>query len=132
MRFGILKLYRYLMRIRNAERIPKLPRMYASEYSQLDPDSVRIMARYGIRSPSGLKLAMKRHQVGSVDALAAILKHQETKRDLQRRLRSGLERLSSGTTAIPHQKEIKRLVGPKREQDKIVQARLKRLKDGSR
>jgi hypothetical protein len=127
-RFGLLKVWKYLTRIYNRDKIPKLPRMYASEYSSIDLDSERIMARYGIRSPSGLKLAMKRHGVTTVDELVALLEHHKAQRDIRKRLRAGLDRFSSGTTAIPHQKEIRRLVRPKKRQDLELQQRLKRLR----
>jgi hypothetical protein len=125
---GLVKLFRYLNRITNGERIPKLPRMYATEYTTLDPDSARIMTRYGIRSPSGLKLAMKRHNVTTVDQLVAKLEHHQAQRRIRQKLQQGLERLSSGTKAIPHQREIRQLVNPKRGKDRELQERLKRLK----
>lgn len=124
---GVMKFFRYLYRITNGERIPKLPRMYATEYTTLDPDSARIMMRYGIRSPSGLKLAMKRYKVTTIDDLVARLEHHRAQREIRRKLQQGLERLSTGTKSVPHQREIRKLVNL-RGQDRELQQRLKRVR----
>lgn len=124
----MIRLLRWLYRISPFRRIPPLPRVYSSAYTHVDQDSARIMARYGIRSPSGIKAAMRKHKVDSVDDLVARLEHHRVKRNLRKRLEWALKHLSGGTPYNPHAKEIRRLVGRSGSKNDELKERIRRLK----
>lgn len=120
------KLLKYLWAITNRQKIPRLPRIAAAEYDHVTADEARIMTRYGIRSPSGMRAAMKKYRVATADELAAVLEHFRPRRNLQARIRRGLLRLSGGTLRNPHTDEIKR-VNPRSPVEREIQERIRRL-----
>ncbi|MDX2137943.1 MAG: hypothetical protein SF123_07585 [Chloroflexota bacterium] len=125
----ITTLLRHLLRIRNRDRIPKLPRgMYASHYDQLDADSARVAARLGIRDPNGMRKAMKRYKVTNVDDLVAKLEHQQYQRDLRANIRRALERFVGGSRQPPGRKEIIAATRPRSAADIELSARLRRYR----
>jgi hypothetical protein len=85
------------------------------------------MARYGIRSPSGMSAAMKKYNVTTIDQLVATLRHHEPRRNLTARLWAILIRASGGFRYNPHQKEIHTHTFKKTKNIEIHQ-RLKRWK----
>lgn len=94
----------------NRKHIPPLPRgMLASEYKTLDEDSRRVIARYGARDPKGVKLAMKKYGVQTVDELVAMLDHHRAKREVMHRLKVGFGRLVGGVDHDPYADQIRRL-----------------------
>lgn len=123
----IRKLVKYLLKVSLRSQIPPLPRMPAAEYRQINPEIARVMARYGIRSPSGLKTAFRRHQVATIDALVARLEHHRVRREIRRRWRAGMQRIAGGSHQNPHAKEIERvrLDNPHHQE---LQERIRRLK----
>lgn len=124
----MIRLLRWLYRISPFRRIPPLPRVYSSAYKSIDQDSARIMARYGIRSPSGIRAAMKKYKVSTVDDLVAQLEHHRVKRSIRKRLEWALKHLSGGTPYNPHAKEIRRLVGRPGGKNDELKERIRRLK----
>jgi hypothetical protein len=104
----IKKVLRYFWIIKNKQLLHPVPRTLATHYDRLTSDEARIMARYGIRSPSGMKAAMKKHNVNTIDELAAVLEHHRPRRHMRARLWSILVRASGGLRYNPHQKEIHR------------------------
>lgn len=125
----IIRLLLWLYKISNLRRIAPLPRVYTSAYNDIDQDAARVMARYGIRSPSGMRAAMKKHKVQTVDELVQRLEHHKVRRDLQKRLKGGLQRVSGGTPYNPHKKAIKRLVGLPGDENAALKERIRRLKN---
>lgn len=126
----IAKTVRFLWRIRNREKIPKLPRVLATEYSSVTHIEARAMARLGIRSPSGLRAAMKRAGVQTPDELIALLEHQIPRRNIPQRIKRMLWRGTRGQLTHPHVDEIRRYAGPSRNQ--VVEDRKKRALRASR
>jgi len=123
------KIIRHLMRIKNRDRIPKLPwGMLATAYEQIDPDSARVMARLGIRDPLGMKRAMKRHRVATVDELVSVLEHQRARRDVGKRWHDMLDRVIGGSPQPPHRADIIRSTRPQSELDRDVSYRLKHVR----
>jgi hypothetical protein len=124
------KIIRHLMKITLRSQIAKLPRMFASHYLTMDSDSERIMSRYGIRSPSGLKSAMKKHKARDIDDLARKLEHLEVKRRVRERFDAAMVRLGGGGSRNnPHTQEIRRLVNPRRASEKeIIRERMRKVK----
>lgn len=123
----IFKLLKYLIEIKRRSQIPPLPRMAAADYSSITPDEARVMIRYGIRSPSGLKTAMRKHEVDNLDALVLKLEHYQATRKIRWKWLQGIKRLSGGTVLNPHTKQIKR-INPTKHHEKLLQERINRLK----
>lgn len=123
----IRKLIKYFFLIRNRQRITPIPRMLASDYTRLTDDEARVMTRYGIRSPSGLKVAMKKHKVKTLDELVAQLEHYRPKRRLGDKFRSMLIRISGGVPYHPHQKQIRQLF-KKTPNSEVLKARIRMWK----
>lgn len=102
-------LYRVLFAILPKQRIPKLPRgMFSSEYESYTPDERRVLARLGARDPRGIKVAMQRYGVDSIDELIKLLKHQQPEREIKKRWNALLCRLQDATEYDPHRIEILR------------------------
>lgn len=123
----LFKLLKYLIKISRQSQIPPLPRMAAAEYTSVTPDEARVMARYGIRSPSGIKAAMKKYQVNTIDELIIHLEHHRAKRKIYFRWLQGVRRLSGGTVQNPHTGDIRKISGGN-QQDQILRERIKRLR----
>lgn len=109
-----IKTIRFLLRIRNRDRIPKLPRILATEYDSVTDIEARAMARLGIRSPSGLRAAMRRHDVATPDELIELLEHQRPRRNIPERIKRMLWRGTRGSHVHPHAADIRRHVGTSR------------------
>jgi hypothetical protein len=124
-------LLKWLIRIRNYERIPKLPRgMLASAYDSVPEPARRAMARMGIRDVAGLKVAMRRAGVDNVDDLVANLAHHRAQRRIGRKLMLALTRMLGAVDYVPHRREIldaarRASSAPHTE----ILARMKRAKD---
>jgi hypothetical protein len=102
----IYKIWITFIMIYNASRIPKLPRMLAGDYEQIPKDVVDVMRRLGCRDPRGVKVAMKRYGVNTIDELVAILEYQQPKRNIRHRLWLALARLIGETSKPTHSDEI--------------------------
>lgn len=115
----------------NRNRIPPLPRGFASEYTHLDEDSRRVIARYGARDPKGVKLAMKQYGVQTVDELVSLLGHHRAKREVLHRLKVGFGRLIGGVVDHdPYAEQFRKLSRNDRKTraTKEVQQRVKRVR----
>jgi hypothetical protein len=127
----IATLIRYIFRLRNRDRIPKLPRgMLAThyDYAALDEHSIRVMARLGIRDPLGLKRAMKRYKAKTVDELVGKIEHQSPTRKIRERAMLALGRAVGGSPTPPHRKEI--IAACDRDEDmQEVNERFRRVKE---
>jgi len=127
----IVSLVKWLMKITLRSQIAKLPRMFASHYKTLDGDSERIMSRYGIRSPSGLKIAMKKHKVSTIDELAQRLEHLEVKRQIRERFEMGVRRVVGGSMENPNRDAIRRALGGRNASEKeVIRERIRRSREG--
>lgn len=103
------KLWRTFAYIRNKDRIPKLPRgMLASKYESesLERQDLRVLARLGARDPRGIKVAMRRWGVTTLEALVARLEHYEAQRNIANRVKLAIGRLFGGYQSDPHRAEI--------------------------
>lgn len=123
----IKKILRKLWRLTPWDKLPRAPRMFATEYDRADKAEARVMARLGIRSPSGLRVAMKRYNVETIDELVAELEHHQPRRRLAHRIKLMLARASGGTRGHPHAGEIYRAVKRRRGAD-LVDERVKQVK----
>lgn len=84
------------------------------------------MARLGARDPKGVKAAMRRYGVSTVQELVDLLEHYKPKRNIGHRLRVGLGRLFGGTDHDPHAEAIRRAMRKPTPAQKDVQQRVKR------
>jgi hypothetical protein len=127
----IATLIRYIFRLRNKDRIPKLPRgmlATAYDYEALSEDAIRVMARLGIRDPLGLQRAMRKHKVGTVDELVGKIEHQSPTRKIKERAMLALGRAVGGTKTPPHRKEM--IAALERDPDsEEVNERFRRVKE---
>ena len=83
--------------------------MLAVDY---DPDKVsrdewRVMDRLGSRDPAGIKRAMRKYDVQTLDELAKILKHHKPQRTPGQRLKKALGRMVGDYWYDPHKKDMK-------------------------
>lgn len=125
----IISLMIWISKITIRSMIPPLPRMFSSHYDSIDPESERVMVRYGIRSPSGIKRAMKKYNVNTVDELAKVLEHHQAKRQIQKRFNDGMRRAIGGTANNPHRDQIRRAFSTRNRSEKeIIKERIRRLK----
>lgn len=96
-----------LLRLRMWERIPKLPRgMLSARYEQLGRDDRRVIARLGARDPRGVSVALKRAKAADVNELVSRLDHFTPRRRIMRRLNKMIDRLTYGTRAHPHGRQL--------------------------
>lgn len=102
----LLKIWRTFFMIYNASRIPRLPRMLASDYEVIPRDVVDVMRRLGCRDPRGVRAAMKRYGVNTIPELVEILEYQKAKRNVKNRFWLAIGRVVGGTDEIPHTSEI--------------------------
>lgn len=101
------KLWLTIASIRNYDRIPKLPRgMLATKYTKLTQKEREVLARLGARDPVGIKVAMRRYKVKSIDELMTLLEHQQPKRRVGERWWLALGRLMGGYGYDPHASAI--------------------------
>jgi hypothetical protein len=100
-------LLRYALRLRNKDKIPRLPwGMLTTDYTVIDENAARVMARLGARDPLGVQKALKRHKARDVDELVARLEHQMPRRKIRERLELMVGRLVGGTKYPPYRREI--------------------------
>jgi hypothetical protein len=103
----IRAIIRALTRIRNYERIPRLPRgMLASHYDGIAPEERRVIARMGARDPRGVRVAMRRARAQDVDMLVSGLQHHRARRRVRRRIDLMIGRWLRATEYPPHRREI--------------------------
>lgn len=119
--------------ILNRERIPKLPRgMLAADYTadEMTPEVRRVLARIGARDPQGVKVAMRRAGVGTLEELVEQLNHFKPERHVKDRFHHGLGRMFGGLEHDPHAEDLKRMQRrrPKSSQQKEIEQRVKRMR----
>lgn len=95
------------IRIMNRDRIPKLPRgMLATAYDDVKADERRVMARLGSRDIAGVRRAMRRYGVQTIDELVDLLEHQKPERNTRHRLNMAIGRMIGGHETDPHRADI--------------------------
>ena len=103
----IAAIVKALWRIRNYDRIPKLPRgMLATKYEHIPADGRRVMARLGARDPRGVAIAMRRAGVESVDDLIEQLEHFRPQHRFRARLSRAIGRVLGAYDHPPHRAEL--------------------------
>jgi hypothetical protein len=124
------KILRAFVLIMNRDRIPPLPRgMLASDYTALTSEERRVIARFGARDPNGVRIALKRAGVKTVDELVDQLDHYAPERRIAHRLNVGLGRLMGGFDRDPHRDQIVRETKRKTsKQQKDIEERVKRAR----
>lgn len=101
--------YKAFVYICNRDRIPKLPRgMLAAKYETIARPEGRVLARLGARDPLGIKVAMKRHKVETIEELVEKLEHYQPRRNIRQRILMALGRALGGYPHDPHRAEILR------------------------
>jgi hypothetical protein len=126
-RFALRKIVNALWRLKPRDRIGRPPRMLATDFNSYSILEARIMARYGIRSPSGLKRAMRAYGVDSVEDLINALEHHRPQRKIGHRARLMLQRAVGGTPYDPHAATIRKTFKTRAATPELA-ARVKRLK----
>ena len=125
---NISLIIRDMIRLRNYERIPKLPRgMLASHYEALTEDEARVVARMGARDPASVRIAMKRADAANVDELVGQLEHYRARRHIGARANKMLDRFFHSTPYHPHREEIIREVNS-RPRNREIKDRLRRAR----
>jgi len=123
----IRNLWRAFGMIINRNRIPPLPRgMLATDYKDVASEERRVMARLGARDPKGVKAAMRRYGVSTVQELVNLLEHYKPKRNMLHRFKVGVGRLMGGFDYDPHAEEIRRAMRTPTPAQKDIQQRIKR------
>lgn len=106
----LYKIWRTFVMLFNRDYIPPLPRgMLATHYEDFTEDERRVMARHGARDPNGVKVAMRRAGVTSIDDLVSQLDHYTPERRIKDRLNRAIGRVVGGTEHPPHEKDIRRI-----------------------
>lgn len=125
----IANIVKALLRIRNYERIPKLPRGYlAGEYDVIDDHARRVLARFGARDPIGVQRALRKANADDVDQLVERLEHYTPKRRLGHRIVQMLGRINGGSQSPAHRQEIMQATRPIRLDEQEARRRLKQVK----
>jgi hypothetical protein len=120
------KLWLALASIRNYDRIPRLPRMLAGEYQTMTRQEREVLARLGARDPIGIKVAMRRYGVSTIEELAAVLEHQQPRRRVGHRLWLAIGRVVGGQPYQPHAEEIRKLARQKQNRQQVeIEQRIK-------
>lgn len=100
--------------------------MLATKYEESDvtQQQWRVLDRIGARDPAGIKRAMKKYQVDTIDELVAVLEHHKPKRNIKRRLMTALGRLAPGSYPHdPHETEVKRAMKMSFEAENYIKIR---------
>lgn len=104
----INKIWFTFFRIFNRDRIPKLPRVFATRYDSIPGETRYVMRRLGCRDPRGVEIAMRRYGVATVQELIDLLEHQRPRRRVLHRLWLALARVVGDYDRPPHTDDIKR------------------------
>ena len=130
----LYKLWRLLAMLFNRDYIPKLPRgMLATKYDDVASPERRVMARMGARDLIGVKVAMRRAGVTTVEELVNQLEHYEPERRMKVRLHRAIGRVVGGTDYDPHADDIRRIDSTHTRRKERAQRDIKkRLKDTQR
>lgn len=95
------KLIRYFFRLKLSDRLPRIPRMYSTDYNPrlVDHDTANLMRMTAIRSPQGAEILKKRHKTNASRDLVHLLPLQKPRR--RRRLMPLLRRIEGTTPYDP-------------------------------
>lgn len=121
----IARFLRALFEIKNRDRIAPLPRVYSSDFDKFTDDERRVLARYGARDPAGIRNAMSRYKVKSVQELIARIEHYRPRRKPLHRLRRLLARFVGGYDYNPHKREIMAATRPQKSETLETLERMK-------
>lgn len=105
--------------------------MLASRYEEMDVtrDQWRVLDRIGARDPAGIKRAMKKYQVDTMEELIALLEHHKPQRKVKQRFINALGRLVPGSYPHdPHEKEVKRAMKLSFETEAYIKIRDRKRK----
>lgn len=113
----LYKLYVLLLQIRNADRIPKIPRMWRSEYARdgVSQKEWDILVKMGARDPNGIRIAMKRYGASSEKELYEMIEFYKPQLRPYARLIGALKRFVGGYGSDPNAPLIRQLVTPDRQ-----------------
>jgi len=81
-----MNLLKYLFYRSLWQRLPVLPRMYSTEYHDVDRDTATLMQMTQTRCPQGVEVLKKRHNARTAQELIATLPARRRKRRPLRRL----------------------------------------------
>lgn len=118
------KLRRYLFRLRPREKVGRIPNMYATKYKSYSRVEGDLMALLGIRSPTGVKTAMRRARVDNVADLIRKLKPFKAESPFRRRWAAMFGRIVGGMDYQPHETEINKAMRPPKQEDMTIKNRL--------
>lgn len=123
----IRSLYVALFKIVRRKKIPPLPRgMLSAHYTSLTHDERRVLARYGARDPRGVRVAMERAGVSTIDELIATLEHHRAKREVRRRFDALICRLTNSTNHDPNREAMLKAMRRERAAAKPENVEVKR------
>lgn len=98
-----MNLFQYLLHRPIWHRLPPMPRQWSSEYNgrEVDHDVSTLMSMTHTRSPQGVKLLLKKHQVETPRELITLLPPRRRKRHILRRALALLRRAEGVTPYNP-------------------------------
>jgi len=105
--------------------------MYAIEYDErnVTRDEWRVLDRIGARDPAGIKRAMRKYNVETLDELVKLLKHHQPERKPGQRLKKALGRMFGDYWYDPHKKEFHRAFKYSRNaEEQIIRQRIKKAR----
>jgi len=105
--------------------------MLANDYdeSTVSRDEWRVLDRIGARDPAGIKRAMRKYDVDTMDELVKLLKHHKPVRKPGERLKKAVGRMFGDYWHDPHKKEFNRAFKyhQSAEEKQVIQ-RMKKVK----
>lgn len=98
-----LKLLRYLFTLRTGEKLPLLPRLYASEFDpgKVDRDTATLMKLTQTRCPLGVEYLKRRYRVSSAYELIYVLPSRRRRAHPGKRFMAILRRMFGTTSYNP-------------------------------
>jgi uncharacterized membrane-anchored protein YjiN (DUF445 family) len=123
----LASLYKLLYKFLPKQHIPRLPRgMLSADFETFDKNERRVLARFGARDPRGIKVAMRKHRVASIDELVEQLPHHRAQREFQRRFNALICRMQNATNYDPHRLDLLKAARMERESRKPENMEMKR------
>lgn len=91
-------------------------------------DEWRVVARLGSRDPAGIKRAMRKYDVQTIDELAKVLKHHNPERKFRHRLKKACGRMVGDYNYDPHKQAMKQAFYKPSAEEMEIRNRVKKVK----
>jgi hypothetical protein len=101
--------------------------MFSNGKKPTSDEQWRVMARLGARDEYGIKRAMKKYKVNSIEELIAVLEHQNPKKMPGEELYNAFGRMVGGQDYDPHKREINQVFRRKKHDYTELDERKRRI-----